>query len=385
MKRIPVAVMTVVLIGLFAVALPCAAQTQQNYEHKEAVELVGLVKNAAALIESKGEAAFMEFKKEGSPWRRDKIYVFIIDTDGNMIVHPDPTLEGKNQIDIRDINGKPVIKGIIEATISGRNKNEGWFFYQWPEPNTIFSSWKATFARRVAAPSGKTYVACCGLHNLKMEDIFLVDTVNAAAALIEKEGKSAFNTLRDKSSQFVFLGTYIFVDTPQGIEVVNGGFPDVEGKNLFDYKDPNGKYLTREIINTALTKGSGWVDYLWPKPGKINSSKKHTYVKKAVYGGETFAVGAGAYLDTEPVYVVGGQAEDIAGKTMVVELKSGGVVAGEIIRETKDSVYLESVDRSMEVSFPRDKIATIRKPTEKELKKIMGNMEGEKNQPDNKK
>ena len=28
-----------------------------------------------------------------------------------MLVHPDPAMEGKNELDLKDINGKPIIRG----------------------------------------------------------------------------------------------------------------------------------------------------------------------------------------------------------------------------------------------------------------------------------
>ncbi|MCX5680781.1 MAG: cache domain-containing protein [Candidatus Omnitrophica bacterium] len=46
-----------------------------------------------------------------------------------------------------------------------------------------------------------------------------------------------------------------------------------------------------------MTKGAGWVNYLWPKPGQSVPSKKQTYVRKVKYGEEIFIVGSGAYLD----------------------------------------------------------------------------------------
>ena len=369
MKRIASIIGMAVIIGLSGAVLPCAAQELPDYKYRETKELVSLVRDAATAIATKGEGAFPGFKKEGGPWRRGEVYIFVLDTAGNMIVHPDPALEGKNQIEMKDVNGKSVIKGIIFASASDLKRNEGWYHYQWPEPGTIFSSWKSTFAKRVVAGSGKVYVACSGLYNPKMEDTFLINAVDAAVELIEKEGTTAFNALRDKSSQFVFLGTYIFVDTPEGVEVVNGGFPDIEGKNMLDYKDSDGKYLMREIIDTATKKESGWVDYLWPKPGETKPSKKHTYVKKAVYGGSAFVVGSGAYIRDESAAAEGG-AEDISGQFMILELKGGGLTGGRIIRETADSVFLVNSDGSMEVSFPRSRIARIRKPTDLELEKI---------------
>jgi hypothetical protein len=32
-----------------------------------------------------------------------------------MLVHPDPSMEGKNELDLKDINGKPIIRGLIGA------------------------------------------------------------------------------------------------------------------------------------------------------------------------------------------------------------------------------------------------------------------------------
>ena len=45
-------------------------------------------------------------------------------------------------------------------------------------------------------------------------------------------------------------------------------------------KDAEGKLFHNEIIKTAETKGSGWVDYMFPKPGQTEPSQKWTYVKK---------------------------------------------------------------------------------------------------------
>lgn len=374
MKRIALIVCVAVIFWFFGVVSQSAAQ-DADYKYKETKDVVGLVRDAAGIIMTKGEAAFPTFKKEGSPWRRGHTYIFVMDTEGNMVVHPDPAFEGKNHMDMKDFDGKQVTKGIIDATASDLNRNEGWFHYEWPDTGTIFATWKSAFAKRAVAPSGKVYVVASALEDPKMEEAFLMSAVDAAVALIEKEGTDAFSKLRDKSSQFIFLGTYIFVDTPEGIEVVNGGFPDVEGKNLFDYKDSNGKYLTREIIDTAMKKGSGWVDYLWPKPGQTQASKKHTYVKKAVYKDKSFAVGAGAYIKDEsaPAQMM---TEDMAGKLMILELKTGALAAGRVVRETADNIFIENMDGSMEVSFPRAKITKIRKPTDFEIQRINNDIAG---------
>lgn len=342
-----------------------AAEDTSEYQYQETKDLVKLVRDAAVLIEKSGDAALPELRKERSQWRHGKLYIFVVDTDGNMVVHPDPALEGKNQIGLKDPDGKLIIKGLIDETKDSPAKEE-WFHYQWPEPGSIFSAWKTTFAKRVTASSGKTYVVACGLYNMPMEKAFIVETVDTAAALIEKEGKNAFSVLHDKTTQFLFLNTYIFVDTPEGVEVVNPGFPSIEGKNILDYRDQAGKYLTRELVNIALTKGSGWVDYLWPKPGETKPSKKETYVKKAVYGNEVYIVGCGAYFESEEA-TEAGKMDKMARRLMVIELKDGRKIQSEVVRETSDSVFLANPDGSMEVSFPRARISKIRNLTQEEL------------------
>jgi len=367
MKKTVLIIGVTICIIFSGIMLLRSEDTAANYKNQETNDLVTRVKDAAKLIESKGEAAFSELKKGGSARKNEKSYVFVLDTDGNMLVHPDTALDGTNQMGLKDQDGKMIARGLIEKVTEVPGKVEGWFHYQWPEPGSIFSKWKTTFAKRVKGPSGKVYVVCSGLYNMPMEKAFIVDTVNAAAALIEKEGTAAFPTIRDAANEFIYQDTYVFVDDPDGLELVNPAFPGVEGKSLWDYKDEEGKYFTRELIELALTKGSGWVNYLWPKPGQTKQSRKYTYVKKATYGDEVFIVGAGSYLESK--------IEETAKKLMVLELKTGQKIAAEILRESKNSVYLALPAGTMQVSYPRSKVNNIRKPTEGELQKIRDSLE----------
>ena len=55
--------------------------------------------------------------------------------------------------------------------------------------------------------------------------------------------------------------------------------PELEGKSLKDNKDPNGKYLFREMADVARKDGEGYVDYMWPKPGFEEPVEKISAVK----------------------------------------------------------------------------------------------------------
>ncbi|MCI0529097.1 MAG: cache domain-containing protein [Nitrospira sp.] len=126
----------------------------------------------------------------------------------------------------------------------------------------------------------------------------IVALVDKATALIESKGKDAFPEFKKKDSEWYEGETYIFVDDMNGTVLILPVQPELEGKNLIDMKDTNGKPWMREFIETAKTKGSGWVDYMWPKPGEEKPSKKISYIKKTkIPDGETVIVGAGIYVE----------------------------------------------------------------------------------------
>ena len=57
-------------------------------QSKEAKQIVALVEKAATLTESKGKAAFTEFKEKGSEWLKGETYIFIADMNGTILIHP---------------------------------------------------------------------------------------------------------------------------------------------------------------------------------------------------------------------------------------------------------------------------------------------------------
>lgn len=167
----------------------------------------------------------------------------------------------------------------------------------WAKPGEVTPVWKTTYLRLVKAPSGKVYIIACGVYNIKMERAFAIDAVNSASALIVREGKAAFSVLRDKKSDYNYKDTYIFVFDGKGNLLVDPPFPSLEGRNLYNYTDADGKLLVREFIDTANQKGSGWVEYMWPRPGDCMPVRKNTFVKKVETGNEVFIVGTGIYVD----------------------------------------------------------------------------------------
>lgn len=298
MPQILASTLALLVVLFLLLGRPLAAPA--DYEYKETRGLVALVNDAATLIGDKGEAAFEEFRSPGSRWRRGESYIFVLDLQGNMLVHPDPSIKGKNEIDLKDVNGKPIIRGLLEIVTTSPDKNDGWYHYQWPVPNGLLPRWKSSYAKLVKAPSGRSYVVASGMYNDRMEKPFVVDMVESAVDELEKKGEAAFQMFRDQTGPFSAKDAYIFVVRTDGTMLVNPAFPSLEGKNLLDVKDTQGKALIRDMIKVAETSGSGWVDYMWPKPGESVSTQKSTYVSTAQLGDETVIVGCGVYLADAP-------------------------------------------------------------------------------------
>ena len=256
-------------------------------------DLMSLVGDAARLVEKKGEKAFAKFAVEGSKWTQGESYIFVVDLDGAFVVHPDPKLSGKNQLHLKDVNGKPIVKWFL-SELSGKDKS-GWSHYLWAKPGEIFPSWKTTYLQLAQTPSGRKYIVVSGAYDLKTEKVFVVDGVNDAAELLKTKGTAAFSVFRDKASEFIYKDAYVFVLDNKGTLLVNPPFPGLEGQNLYNYKDSGGKYLFREFIETVNTRGTGWVEYLWPHPGEDEPHEKISFVKKVAHGRDVFIVGTGMY------------------------------------------------------------------------------------------
>jgi len=62
--------------------------------------------------------------------------------------------------------------------------------------------------------------------------------------------------------------------------------------------------------------------------------------------------------------------EDVVARLVIVEFKDGSKGSGILVKETPDAVYLADPDGSMETSFSRDNIISIRKPTSEEMERL---------------
>ena len=280
-----------VIAFVFAMAVcPCRALGGEceppPYQYAETKQLMSLVEKAASLIRAGGEEVFPDFSRSGSPWLHDDQYVFVVDLHGNFIVHPFGNLQGRNQLHYKDSFGKPLVQWFIAKT--SRGEGTDWCHYMWPKPYKKSASWKSAFIKKVEAPSGNRYIVGAGLYDMPIEKAFIVNAVNSAVAMIGEEGVMAFDKMRTKSSEFVFLNTYVFVIQADGTEVVNPYFPGREGRNLLDLKN-NG--ALEKMLSALNNRQCAWVKTTLPKPAGHIFVTRESYVRKVKLGEKEYIVG----------------------------------------------------------------------------------------------
>ncbi|MEY4755305.1 MAG: hypothetical protein RJA34_203 [Pseudomonadota bacterium] len=89
---------------------------------------------------------------------------------------------------------------------------------------------------------------------------------------------------------------YFWINDMQPRMVMHPVKPELDGKDLSENKDPTGKHLFLEFVNTVKAHGSGFVYYLWPQPGSEEPVQKVSFVKGFAPWG--WVIGSGVYIDT---------------------------------------------------------------------------------------
>ena len=89
---------------------------------------------------------------------------------------------------------------------------------------------------------------------------------------------------------------YFFATRMDGVEMLFADHPELEGTSLRDVRDTEGRYVIREMIALVQSRGEGFYEYLWTKPGMSgNRFRKISFIKKMEPC--DWLIGAGVYID----------------------------------------------------------------------------------------
>lgn len=115
-----------------AVLLFGGAVAAQAAEYGSRDEAKAMAEHAAQFFATQGKDKAFAAINEGTDGFKDRdLYVFVYDDNGVCVAHgANKALIGKNLLDIRDSDGKALIREIVAV------KTTGWVDFKWQNPQT---------------------------------------------------------------------------------------------------------------------------------------------------------------------------------------------------------------------------------------------------------
>ena len=124
----------------------------------------------------------------------------------------------------------------------------------------------------------------------------LADHFNAMAqngtmseADAQKSALEAIRKMRYEGSE------YFWINNLEPRMIMHPMDPGLDGKDLSQKTDPNGKRMFVEMADICRSEGDGFVHYAWPKPGEPRPVPKISYVK--LLPEWQWVIGSGIYVD----------------------------------------------------------------------------------------
>jgi methyl-accepting chemotaxis protein len=134
---------------------------------------------------------------------------------------------------------------------------------------------------------------------------YLKSQVQTAISILEAVAKGATLSPEARQKQGVALmkelrygpdsKDYFWINDLHPRMVMHPYKPEMDGQDLSENKDPDGKKLFVEFAKVAKESGEGFVDYLWPKYGADKPQPKLSFVKLFKEWG--WVIGTGLYID----------------------------------------------------------------------------------------
>lgn len=129
-------------------------------------------------------------------------------------------------------------------------------------------------------------------------DVIINKCKEAGTLLTSKGVKTVAKIIDNPDGIFVWNNkvNYVFLMDIKGKMIAHPFKPGLKNHNtLLGYKDINGKAFFIDFVKVAKTEvGMGWVNYMWPLPGKEKPIQKSTFIYRIP--GTDYFVGSGFYV-----------------------------------------------------------------------------------------
>ncbi|MBF0379200.1 MAG: methyl-accepting chemotaxis protein [Desulfamplus sp.] len=234
---------------------------------------------------------------------------WIVDTDLKTVVNPKfPELIGKDISNLKDIEGKPLFPSLLKDSI---DIGEAWFDYMWYKTNSESSSVSKsqTDSGSSSVSNSQTDSGSSGTKQPYPKIAYAkffkpwnwVIGSSLSLELAEQgfkdRSKDVVGALRygPDNKDYFWIHEISSSEFDQFKMVMHPTKPELNGKDISGSKDPDGKYLFREMNTLCREKGEGYVKYMWPKPGEDEPVPKISYVR--IFEPYGWVIGTGVYVD----------------------------------------------------------------------------------------
>jgi len=124
----------------------------------------------------------------------------------------------------------------------------------------------------------------------------IVKFVHDASQRIKKDGLKSLDYFRNDRKLNFSSDRYLYIYDINGVNIFHAGMPHLEGKNLWNLTDKNGKKPIQMVIAALADKNNphAWVHYSWWEPGKFYPIPKSScHFKVTTPEGRVIFVGGG--------------------------------------------------------------------------------------------
>jgi len=184
---------------------------------------------------------------------------------------------------------------------------------------------------------------------LESKQVVIKELANSAWSVvskIEKQEKDGVLSREEAQKRALFslqalrygdeIKDYFWVTDMHPKMIMHPYKPEMNGKDLTDFRDVNGKQLFCEFVNIAKRKNAGYVRYMWQKLDNENRIvPKLSYVKLFEPWG--WIIGTGIYLED-----VQREIDKLTGRLIKISLIIISVIAVLLIYITRESVKIEA-------------------------------------------
>lgn len=106
--------------------------------------------------------------------------------------------------------------------------------------------------------------------------------IQEVIAFFEKTGKdAALAEIADPAGKFIRNESFVYALDLHGNLLAHPFNKKLTGKNVLHLQDSEGKGFVRKIVETAGTKGYGFIEYQWITPGSGEEKWKTVFFERA--------------------------------------------------------------------------------------------------------